>query len=189
VPLPPLPAFPGTWLSQQTKQFTDVVNGTLNGARGALVLSLTVMEAVINFLVDIYRSTFLCFLELIVRGTLSVLISAIQEVRSIIFRVSPFHVHLTLLSQISTFIQSTLSSLRTSIQNDIASVNSVLSRLLSNGINKINPFADITAPQFSVPSLDGLQNLTIPDSFTQALINLNSSIPSPAQIKDKLNAR
>ena len=87
----------------------------------------------------------------------------------------------------STFIQSTLSSLRTSIQSDIASVNSAIQTAV-NGINKINPFADITAPQFSVPSLDSLQNVTIPDNFTQALINLNSSIPSPAQIKDKLNA-
>ena len=57
-----------------------------------------------------------------------------------------------------------------------------------DGINKVNPFADITAPQFSVPSLDGLQNVTIPNDFTQALIKLNSSIPSPEQIKEKLNA-
>jgi len=52
----------------------------MNGARQALILALTIMEAVINFLVDIYRSTFLCFLELIVRGTLSALITAVQEV-------------------------------------------------------------------------------------------------------------
>jgi hypothetical protein len=62
------------------QQFVDAVNATLNGARETLVLSLTVMEAVINFLIDIYRSTFFCFLELIVRGTLSVLIGAVQEV-------------------------------------------------------------------------------------------------------------
>ena len=62
------------------QQFVDAVNGTMNGAREALILSLTVMEAVINFLVDIYRSTFLCFIELIVRGTLAVLIGAVQEV-------------------------------------------------------------------------------------------------------------
>jgi hypothetical protein len=62
------------------QQFIDAVNGSLNGAREALILALTVMEAVINFLVDIYRSTFLCFIELIVRGTLSVLIIAVQDV-------------------------------------------------------------------------------------------------------------
>ncbi len=39
------------------------------------------MEAVINFVVDTYRSTFLCFLELVVRGGLSLIIGATQEVR------------------------------------------------------------------------------------------------------------
>lgn len=58
----------------------DTINGTMNDARAALILSLTVMEAIINFLIDIYRSTFLCFLELIVGGGLALLIAAVQEV-------------------------------------------------------------------------------------------------------------
>jgi hypothetical protein len=62
------------------EQFADAVNGTLNGARAALILALTVMEAVINFIVDLYRSTFLCFLELVVQGGLAILIAAVQEV-------------------------------------------------------------------------------------------------------------
>ena len=94
---------------------------------------------------------------------------------------------LTFLLQISSFIQTTLGSLRTSIQNDVNSVNSAIKTAI-DGINKVNPFADITAPQFNIPSLDGLQNVTIPDDFTQALIKLNSSIPSVEEIKDKLNA-
>ena len=73
-------SFPRYMALAANQQFTDAVNGTLNGARDALILSLTAMEAIINFLVDIYRSTFLCFLELIIRGTLSLLISAVQEV-------------------------------------------------------------------------------------------------------------
>lgn len=60
----------------------DTINGTMNDARAALILSLTVMEAIINFLIDIYRSTFLCFLELIVGGALALLIAAVQEVRT-----------------------------------------------------------------------------------------------------------
>ena len=62
------------------KQYADAVNGTLNAARATLILALTIMEAIINFLIDIYRSTFLCFLELIVQSGLAVLIAAVQEV-------------------------------------------------------------------------------------------------------------
>lgn len=62
------------------REYAEAVNGAMNAARAALVLSLTVMEAIINFIVDIYRSTFLCFLELVVQGGLAVLIGAVQEV-------------------------------------------------------------------------------------------------------------
>lgn len=62
------------------RQIVDAVNGSMNAARATLVLALTMMEAIINFIIDTYRSTFLCFLELVVRGGLSVLITAVQEV-------------------------------------------------------------------------------------------------------------
>ena len=72
-------------------QFAEAVNGTMDGARAALVLSLTIMEGVINFIVDMYRSTFLCFLELVVRGGLAVLIGAVQEVCSLTDIAFPLH--------------------------------------------------------------------------------------------------
>lgn len=65
------------------QQFADAVNASLRGARTALTLSLTVMEAIINFIIDLYRSIFLCFLELVVRGGLAILIGAVNEVRFI----------------------------------------------------------------------------------------------------------
>ncbi|TFK53705.1 hypothetical protein OE88DRAFT_1696764 [Heliocybe sulcata] len=155
------------FMAQATNaQIADAVNGTMNAARAALVLSLTVMEAIINFLIDIYRSTFLCFLELILRGALSVLIAAVQD--------------------ISNFIESTLSSLRTSIQNDISSVNSAITSVV-NAANKINPFGNISAPQINVPSLDALQNVTIPNTFQSALENLNSSLPTFSDLKQKID--
>lgn len=67
------------------EQFADAVNGSLNAARATLVLALTIMEVIINFIIDLYRSTFLCFLELVIRGGLSILISAVQEVCAFLF--------------------------------------------------------------------------------------------------------
>ena len=61
-------------------QIIDAVNASMDAARETLILSLTIMEAIINFVVDTYRSTFLCFLELVVRGGLSMIIGATQEV-------------------------------------------------------------------------------------------------------------
>lgn len=66
--------------ASSNEQIADAVNGTMNAARAALVLALTILEGVLNFVIDIYRSTFFCFLELVVQGGLSVLIGAVNEV-------------------------------------------------------------------------------------------------------------
>ncbi|KAF9010588.1 hypothetical protein BDQ17DRAFT_931270 [Cyathus striatus] len=145
------------------EQFADAVNASLGAARAALILALTVMEAIINFIIDLYRSTLLCFLELVVRGGLALLIGAVEEINSV--------------------LTSAANALRSSIQNDITSANSAIQTAI-NAINKVNPFSDITAPQISVPSLDGLQNVTLPSSIQDALTKLNSSIPSVAELKD-----
>ncbi|KAG6820285.1 hypothetical protein H0H93_002897 [Arthromyces matolae] len=148
-------------------QFADIVNGSLNAARSTLVLALTVMEAIINFIVDIYRSTFLCFLELVVRGGLELLISAVNELNSL--------------------VNSAASALRTSIQNDISSANSVIQTAI-DAINKVNPFSDITAPTIPVPDLSSLQNVTLPDSFTSALVSLNNTLPTVSQLKNEVES-
>ncbi|KAF5351990.1 hypothetical protein D9756_007622 [Leucocoprinus leucothites] len=149
------------------EQFVDAVNGTLNGARFVLTTSLTIMEAIVNFVIDLYRSTLLCFLELVVRGGLSILIGAVQELNNV--------------------IQSAASGLRTSIQNDVASANNLIKGFVDT-VNKANPFGDIQAPQINVPSLDGLSNLTLPSSFQDNLTKLNASIPTVADLKDKVES-
>lgn len=77
--------------------------------------------------------------------------------------------------------------MRTSIQNDITSINSAIKTAV-DGINKINPFSDITAPTFDVPSLSSLQNVTLPTNFQDALVSLNSSLPTFQDIKDKIES-
>ncbi|KAI0775765.1 hypothetical protein BD413DRAFT_470872 [Trametes elegans] len=149
------------------QQITDAVNGTMHAARATMVLALTIMEAIINFIIDTYRSTFLCFLELVVRGALSILIGAVDEFNS--------------------FLTNTFNGLRTNIQNDIGTANSVIQKAI-DGINKVNPFGDITAPQISIPSLDGLQNVTLPSDFEDSLKKLNSSLPSLSDLKDKVDS-
>ncbi|EMD37320.1 hypothetical protein CERSUDRAFT_113973 [Gelatoporia subvermispora B] len=147
-------------------QFSDAVNDLMDAARATMVIALTIMEAIINFVIDTYRSTFLCFLELVVRGALNILISAVQE--------------------ISNFVDSTLGSIRTSIQNDVATANSGIQKAV-DAINKVNPFGNISVPQFSIPSLSALQNVTLPDDFENALIKLNNSLPTLSQLKSDID--
>ena len=89
--------------------------------------------------------------------------------------------------QFNGFLTNTFSSLRTGIQNDIAKANSVIQSAV-DAINKVNPFGDITVPQFSIPSLDALQNVTLPTDFETSLTNLNNSLPTLDQLKDKVES-
>jgi uncharacterized protein involved in exopolysaccharide biosynthesis len=84
-------------------------------------------------------------------------------------------------------VQSVASGLRTSIQNDITNANSVIQTAI-DAINKINPFSKITPPQIAVPSLDALQNVTLPASFQQALTNLNNTLPTFNDLKQKIES-
>jgi hypothetical protein len=90
-------------------------------------------------------------------------------------------------SQISSLITSTGNALRTSIQSDISGVQSLVNGFVDT-INKIPLVPKVTAPQIPVPSLDALQNLTLPHEFTDALTSLNSSLPTFQEIKDKVDA-
>ena len=64
------------------QQFARAVNDSMGVASAALINALTVMEVIINFIIDMYRSTFLCFLDLVVKGGLAIVIAAasVQEV-------------------------------------------------------------------------------------------------------------
>ncbi|KAF8323133.1 hypothetical protein DL93DRAFT_2128582 [Clavulina sp. PMI_390] len=144
------------------------MDAAMDAARLTMTVSLTIVESIIVFVVDMWRSTFLCFLELIIRGALAILISAVTD--------------------ISDFINSTLSSIRTSIQSDIASANSVIQTAVS-AINKVTSIVNVnlSVPQFSIPSLDLLANVTLPDSILNGLTTLNNSIPTLDVIKQDLD--
>lgn len=55
-----------------------------------------------------------------------------------------------------------------------------------SAFNKVNPFGDISIPQFSIPSLDALQNVTLPTTFQDALVSLNNSLPTLDQLKQEV---
>ncbi|KAI0687893.1 hypothetical protein BC835DRAFT_1419600 [Cytidiella melzeri] len=122
-------------------RIADAVNDTMNGARAALVLSLTVMEAIINFIVDTYRSTFLCFLELVVRGGLSILIGAVQELNNAVGAVA--------------------SGIRTSIQDAIDVANKaikIIPGVPQISVPDLTSLQNVTLPQDFQDALTNLNN-------------------------------
>lgn len=69
---------------QTNEELIKAVQASILGLGVILAISITIMETVINFLIDIYRSLLMCTIELAVRGTLEVVIGAVRVV-SVLF--------------------------------------------------------------------------------------------------------
>ncbi|KAJ7495838.1 hypothetical protein B0H11DRAFT_2000813 [Mycena galericulata] len=141
------------------EQFANAVNDSMDAARAALILSLTVMEAIINFIVDTYRSTFLCFLELVIQGGLAILIGAVQE--------------------LNVVVGAAASGIRSAIQDSVSGADS----LLQDAANVVGKFGIHINTSIPVPDLTSLENVTLPQSFTDSITSLNNSLPTFKEFK------
>lgn len=119
-------------------------------------------------MIDLYRSLLMCTIELVVRGTLELLISAVEG--------------------ITEGITLALSSLRTEIQQDIQTANNAIASAVKT-INTVTSLVNVNlnVPQFDIPSLDGLANIQIPTTFQDQLRNLNSTLPTLEELRDSLD--
>ncbi|ORY24192.1 hypothetical protein BCR39DRAFT_582344 [Naematelia encephala] len=142
---------------------------TIIGIGTALMDVVTILEVVLNFMVDTYRSMLMCTIELAVRGTLEILIGAVQT--------------------ISGGVTDSLNAVRTNIQSDISSANNVIQQAVAK-VNTVtsNIGVTISVPTFSVPSLTSLENVTIPTGFEDTLIKLNNTLPSLDDLRDKIDS-
>ncbi|KAJ9107438.1 hypothetical protein QFC21_000890 [Naganishia friedmannii] len=143
------------------------IQGTLQGLRFILIESLNIIEKVIGFVIDMYRSLLMCTLELVVRSVLDLLIKAVDT--------------------ITDGITTTLNAIRLSIQDDISSAN----KLIASAVSTINRAANLinvnlSVPKFDIPSLSALQDVKVPSGFEDDLRKLNSSIPSLGELRDMM---
>lgn len=157
------------YMAMQTNKAAVLATQASILAVGAgLIDCITIIEKVIEFIIDTYRSLLMCTIQLAVQGVLDILIEAVQT--------------------ISDSVTGALNSIRTSIQNDIASANSVIQSTVSS-INSVTSKlgVNISVPEFSIPELSALENVTIPTTFEDSLIKLNNSMPNLDELRTMLN--
>lgn len=97
------------YLAMQTNEQVDkATRATVLAVGLALMNCIQIIEAVVNFIIDTYRSMLLCTIQLVVQGTLEILIAAVKE--------------------ISDAVTSSLNTIRSNIQDDIASGNNLIQK-------------------------------------------------------------
>ncbi|WVF65374.1 hypothetical protein IAT40_000101 [Kwoniella sp. CBS 6097] len=153
------------YLAMQTnEEMIRATQASIRAIGSMLMDAVKIIEVVVNFIVETYRSLLLCTIELAVRGTLEIIIHAVEV--------------------ITDGITTSLNAIRTNIQSDISSAN----RFIQSAVDGINSLfgSDIDVPEFSIPSLDFLANVTVPTDFEDSLIKLNATLPTLSELKDKM---
>lgn len=145
------------------------VEKAVNGLMSMLLLSITAVEEIIVFYINMLTSTYVCLITLVVSGSLHAAIKVAEDV--------------------SDFLNKTLGDIGTDIHKGIDGFQSDLNKFSSalNSVPKIFG-SQSTIPKLNVDSdLDKLNNLQLPSTIDEGLQKLNKSIPTFAQVQNFTN--
>ena len=145
------------------------VEKAVNGLMSMLLLTVTGVEEIVTFYINMLTSTYVCLITLAVAGSLHAAIQVVEDV--------------------SNFLNKTLTSIGGQIETDINDFQSNFNTFI-NGLNSI---PEIFGAKGSIPSvningsLSDLENLSINSTVNDALNKVNVSIPTFAQVNNFTN--
>ncbi|KAK6359410.1 plasma membrane fusion protein prm1 [Orbilia brochopaga] len=144
------------------------IEAAVRGLQKTLQLALTAVEAIVIFAINVIVQTYVCLLTFAIRSSLGTVIGAASE--------------------ITDFLNKTLTGIVDDIQDDAKSFEDALNKFVS-GLNSIGNFfgSDTQVPKLSLPSLGELDNIKIPDSIQEKLKDLNDTIPTFDQVNTMYN--
>lgn len=161
-------SFPHFLAGTTNAQLAKSVTATVHGAGRVFDLSITAIEKILIYIVDSYKSLFLCFMELLVRGSLAVLMEAVQL--------------------INQAVTAAAQGIRAAIQESVEGINALLSTAVGGINDVVGVFGQhVTPPHIAVPNLAALENITLPHEIQDGLIKLNATLPTLQQLKQTMN--
>lgn len=142
------------------------VEKAVNGLMSMLLLSVTGVEELVVFYINLLTSTYLCLITLAVSGSL--------------------HAALRVAEDVNDFLNKTLGDIGSGIHKGIDGFQNDLNGFLK-GLNSVPKFfgSDSKIPTLDVnSSLDDLDHLSLPPTLDQGLQKLNSSIPTFTDVQN-----
>ena len=159
------------YMSQGVNELTaNGVEKAINGLMSMLLLSITGVEEIVVFYINMLTSTYVCLITLAVSGSL--------------------HVALKVVDDVGNFLNRTLGDIGKDIHNDINNFETDLNKFIG-GLNSI-PAA--FGSKAKIPTIDAnaslskLDNLELPGNLDQDLSKINNSIPTFAQVNNFTNS-
>ena len=145
------------------------VEKAVNGLMSMLMLTITGVEEIVVFYVNLLTSTYVCLITLAVGGSLHAAVAVAEDV--------------------TNFLNKTLGNIGNDIANDANSFNNDINKFIG-GLNSI---PEIFGKKGSIPQvnltgdLDSLRGIHLPDDIDQGLNKLNASIPTFADVNNATN--
>jgi hypothetical protein len=143
------------------------VEKAVNGFMEMTTLSVTGVEEIVVFVINMMTSTYLCLITLAVSGSLHVALQVVEDAQGALNKS---------LQAIGDDLSNTVGVFDNVYNEFIGKLGSSLTGLLGTSV---------TPPKLDLNStLDALQALKLPSNLDQGLTNLNSSIPTFAQVQN-----
>ncbi|KAF3318527.1 plasma membrane fusion protein prm1 [Orbilia oligospora] len=141
------------------------IEAAVRGLQRTLFLGITAIEAIVIFAINVLLQTYICLLTFAIRSSLGTVINAVDE--------------------ISQFVNKTLTGIVDDIRGDAKSFENAFNRFVDS-LNSLGNFfgSGTEVPKLTLPSLNRLGKIQIPDSFAKGLEDLNKTIPTFDQVND-----
>ena len=146
------------------------VEKAVNGLMSMLLLSVTAVEEIVVFIINLLTSTYVCLITLAVSGSLHVALQVAEDVTQFLNKT---------LGEIGTDIHKGVKGFQDDLNKFTSALNSIPQAFGGKGIiPKLNIDGD----------LNKLDHLQLPASVNKDLDKLNSSIPTFAQVNNFTNS-
>ncbi|KAI9848997.1 MAG: plasma membrane fusion protein prm1 [Sclerophora amabilis] len=145
------------------------VEKAVNGLMSMLLLSITAVEEIVIFVINLLTSTYLCLITLAVSGSLRAALQVIDDTKD--------------------FLDKALGDIGDELSTDIDSFKDDLNEFAKalNSVPKVFG-SDDEIPEINIDGpLDKLNNLQLPSGLDDDLDKLNKSIPNFEQVQDFTN--
>ncbi|KAF2862642.1 hypothetical protein K470DRAFT_176692 [Piedraia hortae CBS 480.64] len=156
------------YMSQGVNQLTaNGIEKAINGLIEMLLLSVTAVEEIVVFIINLLTNTYVCLITLAVSGSL--------------------HVALSVAEDVGNFLNTTVKA----VGNDLGDAAQVFENGMNDFLKDLDKVAsffagkNIKPPTIDLTSeIDKLDHLEIPSGYDADLQKLNSSIPTFAEVKN-----
>lgn len=159
------------YMSQGVNELTARgIENAINGLMQMLLMSITAVEEIVVFIINLLTSTYVCLITLAVSGSLHVAVSVAEDVGNF-------------LNSTVKDVGKDLGSVATDLQNGINGFMSDLDNIgsLFTGEKPTPPKVDFTS------EITTLNSLELPAGYDQGLQKLNGSIPTFAEVNNFTN--